>query len=616
LLAPYLSEVFHNEAKSNDSPEEDWEPSKMFGNYCFGFIGGGKDTCAFVGNNNVKVSSTCCVSRRDLEEKMRSVTNQGEGERMIISSLYRTITMGFAASDEPLDCCVDIHCEDTDMIAGLSTQLVHSLVKAKANDGKHFAGAILIRGHSKSVNQIMKLGKAFRSSLGISDDCVPTGNGFIFQIDPVALYYCLEQNNDLGPLPPGHRAASATCAAYALINNDYNGIDGLGYTDFFSALKSKELRRIIETYGPGQDTYSPVILDPVGFTPEADNTNNKSGLNLCGILAVFGVMMVQRKNTRRLLGRIYSPSDTASFFPSTVPYDVVRGASLLACEPALAPDPIAILARLSCCNFVLKQWMFSPYVDEIVPALGKEELAQTAYDIPSKLGRGKECLVDYSLVSLAKKLKGAKGDVELVRSYLERNRYGSLFTREQLVGDEKWLFLPLEEVMKAIGENGLSPSVKVSSDLLLPTFQASSMAELGGFIRRFKPLLAISTDREHGASCIQSVFELTLCSRTEFNPANCSLGPPLLTSKTPVEVSTGGFKDSRRRWNKKTQWPGGCDSLVSLKIRELFAKVATDEGDQVLEVLMDLCEYIFSNSSDQGPLSRLEDRVIHSVIEN
>jgi hypothetical protein len=109
----------------------------------------------------------------------------------------------------------------------------------------------------------------------------------------------------------------------------------------------------------------------------------------------------------------------------------------------------------------------------------------------------------------------------------------------------------LDEVSKAACTNGLYPAPHVAANFILPTFQADSAEELVGFINRFKRFLSNDQDRLHGANRLQEVYELTLCSRTAYNPDGAKLGRPLLVSNTPEDISTGGFSDREQRWNKK-----------------------------------------------------------------
>lgn len=173
----------------------------------------------------------------------------------------------------------------------------------------------------------------------------------------------------------------------------------------------------------------------------------------------------------------------------------------------------------------------------------------------------------------------------------------------------KWLFLPLDEVAKAVDTKGLYPSPKVAADLVLPTFQADNAEELTGFVARFKRYLSDDQDKEHGANCLEAVFELTLCSRTAHNPHGAKLGKPLLVSNTPETISTGGFKNHQRRWSKKSRWSSpAIEELCKLTVKDLFLKLRSTESEIVIKLFEELCLYVFSKSL-AIPLSNLESRV-------
>ena len=614
----YLAEEIVNQMKGEDCPDEEWYPSKLFGKAAFGFIGGSPNACAFIGPLNVKLGSTCYVDRRTVEQRMATVVDQGEGECMIFSAMHRLLTNGFENSRGPLDCLMDIHCEDTDAMAGMAMYFAYSLEDTSRNGGKHFKGSIMIQGHGKSASQVLKMSKYLRESLGFLPTIQPTGKGYYFQWDVLALYYRLEANDDLATLPAGHRAVSTTAAGYGFLNNDYIATEkgGSNYADFMNVLKSKELQKAIDSFpgGAGRLECSPLILDPISFSALADNKDNKSGYNLSGMLLCHGVMMINKKETRRLLSRKYSPSEMLAFFPDKIPYDVIRAAAYLAGERVPVPDPIATLSHLSCSDYVLHLWLRRPYQSSIEPAVGEDELVQTSYVIPKKMTKGNtKCSVEYSLLSVAKRLARVGDNSEMTREILESTRFGRIFSSYQFRGDSKWLFPPLDEVAKTVASKGLYPSPQVPADLVLPTFQADSTQELVGFVAQFSSYLSNEQDKEHGANCLGSVFELTLCSRTAYNPDGAKLGRPLLVSNTPESISTGGFtgngRDGHRGWAKKTQWSSpAVEELSKLTVKELFSKLRTAESSVVIKLFEELCLYVFSKSSGI-PLSNLESRV-------
>jgi len=82
--------------------------------------------------------------------------------------------------------------------------------------------------------------------------------------------------------------------------------------------------------------------------------------------------------------------------------------------------------------------------------------------------------------------------------------------------------------------------------LVLPTFQAENAEELTSFVSRVSSYLSSEQDKEHGANCLESVFE---CSRTTYNPDGAKLGRPSYAGiKHARHFSAGGFSERQRRW--------------------------------------------------------------------
>lgn len=188
---------------------------------------------------------------------------------------------------------------------------------------------------------------------------------------------------------------------------------------------------------------------------------------------------------------------------------------------------------------------------------------------------------------------------------MKSQRYGNIFQEEQFQEGRRWLFDPLEEIAKAAETNGIYRSLRVDADLLLPTFQADNVEEFTGFVHKYKSYLSSELDKEHGAMCLQSVYELTVCSRTAFNAD----GAPLMVSATAEKVSTGGYSDSNKRWSMKNDWscPEVAD-MAKLRVKELFGKLKSNEYETVVKLFDELCLYVFSKSTGIS-MSNLECRV-------
>jgi hypothetical protein len=73
---PWLFEEMAIQLKGGDCPDDDWYPTRLFGQTAFLLLGGSPLVCALVGPLNVRVSSTCVLDRRSIQEQMKTVPQQ------------------------------------------------------------------------------------------------------------------------------------------------------------------------------------------------------------------------------------------------------------------------------------------------------------------------------------------------------------------------------------------------------------------------------------------------------------------------------------------------------------------------------------------------------------
>lgn len=131
---------------------------------------------------------------------------------------------------EAIEVIVEFFSDDSDAFAGMGMQAVFYLDSTCSLRGERFDGAIYLHGPRKSVPQITKLGNIFKTNFPVDQELCPTGKGFYFIVDLVAVYYTLEQDNHLPDLPTGHRAISAVAVPYTIVNHDYLRMAGYGLT--------------------------------------------------------------------------------------------------------------------------------------------------------------------------------------------------------------------------------------------------------------------------------------------------------------------------------------------------------------------------------------------------
>ena len=453
-----------NQLKSADDEANEWFPSKMFRNYTAMVVGGSSEASATVGKGDLRLNSaSMTVTRMVLEKKVSCIVKQGEGERMMYAALYRVLRMAFEheSAGEGIDCVVELFSEDSDAFAGMSMGFVHNLETTCLSRRRKFTGALLLHGPKKTVSQVSKLGKIFETSLNIDLDSCPTGRGFEFVVDLISLYYSLEQNDKFAELPRGHRALTVVTVAYVLVNHDYlhMGPEGLKYKNIISVLKSRAYKQDVVRYGATES--SPLKIRDYTFVGN-NHQDEESGLNLPGVLMLLHHAFINRPKTRKLLLQRYSSSELGV----AIPYNVVRAVAALAGELQPVPDPISLLARLSCANFVLRQWTCFVYQENIIPKpQSSDELKGTCYVMTTSKGR-RRINVDYALTDIASRRCRNKRTREQLRTLLRDRKYGALFDKKRLETNVTMPFNPLDEVDLALNADGLYPSMKVASNLL------------------------------------------------------------------------------------------------------------------------------------------------------
>jgi hypothetical protein len=592
----FLAEEIVNQLNAGRINEDDWNPTQKFRRVSLAFVGGSSDANVVIGNANVKVSSRGeTISRDRIDERTKHVVHQGEGERMIFTWLREFFVEAFDSCEGPVDCRIHIHCADSDALAGLSQHFIHSLTEhCKGSGSASFAGAIVLRCHNKSVSGIMSLPRKYRESLlgDIPANVIPTGNGFIWEVDLVSLYESIEQHPKLQHLPPGSRAVAATAGMHSFLNNDYIATDGLSHSEYIKALMSDQLVAVSRAHGP--DSCCPVIVDPISFDSSVSDVANKSGVNLSGALAVIGAMMLGRKKVQQVLSRKFTPSQLRNFLVER-DYSLIMAASCISGDSTRAPDPLSIMCQLSCVDFVLRQWMSCTYQRKITPAIGKNELDQTCYNIP---GNGKSCCIDYNLMSHSRDLKrlcGIGSDDDL-RDELSRKRFGRIFSKEQLVPEAKpgkrWLFSPMEAAKLALDKGGIYPITRVETSQVLSRYEADSDEKLQEVVNTYWNVLRSSDsmpdDRDHAKRCLVIVYETTLCANTQYNERGN--GSPLLVSNCPVDISQS--RRNGKRGLGLSHWPDGCDELAKKKVKDLFPLLWKEDGDKVFNLLNALCRHV------------------------
>ena len=255
-----------NQAKAIE--EGTWSPPWRSRRFVLVVIGGSPQACvaAAVGKDSVRLNSKSIeASCKEIETEMKKskIVNTEEGEMMVFGAVRTTTRIGLTHDQygEGIDSISKIFSDDSDAFAGISMQAIYGLESTCILKDKTFSGAILLHGARKSVAQISKLGKVFKTNLDIDRDLCPAGvGGFECILDLVSIYYSLENDKSLPVLPPGHRAISAVAVAYTLTNNDYMRMAGHGFTPrmLIATMKSRTYKAEVGRPGLAAEDISPI----------------------------------------------------------------------------------------------------------------------------------------------------------------------------------------------------------------------------------------------------------------------------------------------------------------------------------------------------------------------
>lgn len=143
-------------------------------------------------------------------------------------------------------------------------------------------------------------------------------------------------------------------------------------------------------------------------------------------------------------------------------YDTVRAAAALAAELQPVPDPVALMAHLSCANHIFRRWSCYLYDKS---KRTDDELDATCYTRDTAKKDHLAMSIEYDLCSLAGVYRPSWSKDSLVRK-LRTAYYGALVAECQIGARITTPFDPLEEVRAALENQGYYPSKKIAGDLL------------------------------------------------------------------------------------------------------------------------------------------------------
>ena len=466
--------------------------------------------------------------------------------------------------------------------------------------GKNFVGSIMIRGHDKTAETIKKMKRKLFENANIDMDLQPTGNGWTFIINGGALFYGLEESKALEELPLMHRALTASCAAYALMGNDYiPPIAGCQYADLLRVFKSIEFKKLCR-----HDIFASSPVKNIRNFSEMSLPDNPFSLNLQGALIALTIMFQDRRKTRSQFELKY-PSHSGEALPfmmtlGTNYYNVVRACSILAGEEFPAPDSIALLARISCASFVLRQWCTNPYEDIPTPHVNNSELNSSPYRLSRK--RDGECRIEYTLQHIADKslIRIARTNNEsacewsdLFRERIVQKAFGSICDKSQTDASAVWPFSVYNDVRLSILNKGLPHTCHVKAEFLLSQWEAKDEIELQALVDKYDT--SDPQDFFKAAKTLENIFVHTLTSNTAFNRAGN--GRPLLTSNSPIEVSKGGYNE---KWDELQTWPENSDEWMNTKMANILTFLGSPNHKRAVQFLLELTKHVLKKGRDDN----------------
>jgi len=421
-----------------------------------------------------------------------------------------------------------------------------------------------VKGPNKSATSLTKLHPTILSDLGIANNGEPTGNGFVFHLDIISLYYHFLTNERFQNIPPESRPLLIP-ACFAFMNNDYMPpCNGMKYSDFFDAVASQQFKSASAVFG--HQSCSPVFENPIVFgevVPEAETSFRFSGINL-----IFSIMMM----------------------------------AILAAEPYPVPDQLSLIARISCANFILRQWTYCVYEENVTPQINDSELCGTFWNISSDVSNTNVCEIHYNLlhhwsIGINTAIRNNKpaptnwGDSTWQCFMDDGLTFPFNLERSQM--QSMTAFDTIAVISNSFMNKGHSPSHRIDGKALVSDLEATSPATLKALLIKHGSSNSYN-NRSERAKKLTEIFTLTMTSVTAYNAKGG--GKPLLVSSSSSKVCTGGYKGDQAYEVIKT-WPDGCDGIALKPLKDIFKMLKQGEGEKdAVSLLTSLSEHLLTQA--------------------
>ena len=275
--------------------------------------------------------------------------------------------------------------------------------------------------------------------------------------------------------------------------------------------------------------------------------------------------------------------------------------AILAAEPYPVPDQLSLIARISCANFILRQWTYCVYEENVTPQINDSELCGTFWNISSDASNTNVCEIHYNLLH-----HWSKGVNTAIRNNTPPTNWGIStwqcfkddgltfpFNLEHAQMQSNTTFDTIAVLSNSFMNKGHSPSHRIDGKALVSNLEATSPATLKALLIKHGSTTSYD-NRSERAKKLTEIFTLTMTSVTAYNATGG--GRPLLVSSSSSKVCTGGYKGDQAYENKES-WPDGCDGIASKPLKDIFKMLKQGEGEKdAVSLLMSLSEHLLTQA--------------------
>ena len=283
----------------------------------------------------------------------------------------------------------------------------------------------------------------------------------------------------------------------------------------------------------------------------------------------------------------------------------IRAFAELAGEVFRVPDPLSLVSRMSCANFIMRQWTSCIFHEDPLSIDGSsDELHGTFWIKEGNTSKSTTLNIVYDLTShwnkeiwTELKNKGIDWNSDTWNIFKNRGLTYPFHQNEFIQSEDMITFDAIAVITSAFQKRGMHQFQEQNGKTLLPQHQANSVEELNIIVENYETKWSSYTPKAR-ARQLEKVFTLTITAITEFNPSG--RGRPLLTSSNAKVISTGGTKRNTQIFSEKTDWANDYSDLLTLPLKEVFQKLESggDNDDvKAFKLLSDLSRHVMVQNS-------------------